>query len=854
MEHDSDQADGLLRQPSSHLSDYSLNSNSTLVPSPSSPPLHRHGHLRANSDTEGDASAHGVGASQQDGHGLGISNVSEQKRVSIARKPVGGKTSSVNPGAADFMLSPMSAYRSGESRFEEDLEESLNSDFNLSLHRPFTSNSDREPLQKSVSPMEAEFECRMKKRPESGRGSLLAVSILILSIYSTVFSGIWLIVALMKLRYGRALSQGGVPFTTASPLYAAFAKSIELSFVTVFITFIGQALSKRARFQPKGVTIAEMSMRSWVMQPGTMISHWESVRYAGVTILGGFTVLVALMAMIYTTASDALVTPVLKFGAPEHRLMYGKVSTSFANTNYIMDHCNTPIPSATDSESGRTCIQIEHSGQAYHNYMQYLTTWMDNISSGNLSNNLTRRPDPVGMLYDNTTLKGNWINVQDMSLLSEKYGRIATNVTMVMPHAGVVAAATDPLNGIMQPSNLNGLGAYQIQASVPSPVVNVLCADVSSDELAPMVFTEWPSEHLNGTSFNATRWMDGSYNLTTPSSLVHTAVDDLFGFDDNETHPIFSNFPQPYNTVFNASSVYGHNSIYLLAASATGTYTMCSLRVAQSPDCFTEYDASMSGGNLTSHCGDSPLAYIKSKPKAPNGFWEKDWKDVASEWGLGLSLNAGITDGSSAIARLLTQLIPTTNALDPKIPSISEALAVLAGCTLILSSQGAPFIHYWNYTTPNNILTDPGYQAFNATLKVQEYQSGGNEAWQGIFYVVLVIIFASNVFCLLYFAISGSHTTDIIEPQNLFSLSLNSPPSAVLDGSCGGSLEKEQLSASWRVMRDKERQHMYIESRGVGKEARNRSFSQRTNFEMDKGPIESIFGQLDRKRRVGYDQ
>lgn len=45
--------------------------------------------------------------------------------------------------------------------------------------------------------------------------------------------------------------------------------------------------------------------------------------------------------------------------------------------------------------------------------------------------------------------------MQDMSLLSEKYGRIATNVTMVMPHAGVVAAATDPLNGIMQPSDLN---------------------------------------------------------------------------------------------------------------------------------------------------------------------------------------------------------------------------------------------------------------------------------------------------------------------------------------------------------------------------------------------------------------
>ena len=144
----------------------------------------------------------------------------------------------------------------------------------------------------------------------------------------------------------------------------------------------------------------------------------------------------------------------------------------------------------------------------------------------------------------------------------------------------------------------------------------------------------------------------------------------------------------------------------------------------------------------------------------------------------------------------------------------------------------------WNYTgIPKNILMDPVYQAFNATLKTQEYQSGGSEAWQGMFYIVLVIVFLSNVFCLLYFAISGSHITDFIEPQNLFSLSLNSPPSAVLDGSCGGGLEKEQFSASWRIMHDREREHLYIESRnGVPKQAHKRSYSRQTDFEM-KSPI-----------------
>lgn len=260
---------------------------------------------------------------------------------------------------------------------------------------------------------------------------------------------------------------------------------------------------------------------------GTIVSHWESVRYGASTKLGILAVLVALVAMIYTTASDALVVPVLKFGNTKNRLMYGKVSTEFANTHYIAAHCNTPIQYLTDSGNGETCIEIEHAGQAYHNYMQYLATWVNDISSGNTSSDMTHRPDPVGMFNDNTTLKGSWTNIQNMSVLSEQYQRIVNNVTMAMPHVGVVAAAMDPLNGIIQPSDLNvslmkiyspfiriqnpgltyrkGLGEYSVQASVPSPMISVLCADMTSDEMVPMVYSDkWPS--FNGTVPNTATW------------------------------------------------------------------------------------------------------------------------------------------------------------------------------------------------------------------------------------------------------------------------------------------------------------------------------------------------------------
>ena len=59
-------------------------------------------------------------------------------------------------------------------------------------------------------------------------------------------------------------------------------------------------------------------------------------------------------------------------------------------------------------------------------------------------------------MYDNTTVHGSWINQQNMTEVSEKFGgRIINNVSMAMPHAGVFAAARDPINDIMQPQDLN---------------------------------------------------------------------------------------------------------------------------------------------------------------------------------------------------------------------------------------------------------------------------------------------------------------------------------------------------------------------------------------------------------------
>ena len=99
------------------------------------------------------------------------------------------------------------------------------------------------------------------------------------------------------------------------------------------------------------------------------------------------------------------------------------------------------------------------------------------------------------MLFDNTTVTGSWIqtNTSDLTAAYDKYSRIVNNITMSMPHAGIFSAAHDAKNGILQPEDLAGVGEYSIRASVVSPAINVLCVNMNSTELAPLVYTEWPN-------------------------------------------------------------------------------------------------------------------------------------------------------------------------------------------------------------------------------------------------------------------------------------------------------------------------------------------------------------------------
>jgi hypothetical protein len=49
------------------------------------------------------------------------------------------------------------------------------------------------------------------------------------------------------------------------------------------------------------------------------------------------------------------------------------------------------------------------------------------------------------------------------------------------------------------------------------------------------------------------------------------------------------------------------------------------------------------------------------------------------------------------------------------------------------------------------------------------------------------------------------------EPQNLFTLAINSPPTVKREGACGSGPEGDQLSEKWHVAMAEQDEHYYVQ-------------------------------------------
>lgn len=344
--------------------------------------------------------------------------------------------------------------------------------------------------------------------------------------------------------------------STTSTAIALLAKTIEASFVGVYITFLGQVLTLRS-MQSRGVTLANMAMRNWLTQPGYILIKFTNLRHRGLTVLGGMSILASITTLLYTTASDTLVSPHLGAGPWEKGQLQSQVVGVFGTLDLLAQNCKNPIFNRLDySDEGESCLEITTLDLSLRALNHFIETW-DSFTdrTGPLDTQLYR-PYPVSLMlpYLVSEADGTWIETMysDPTRAFHDHGRIVDNITLAMPHGAVTQAPHGSTNRLLSPNDYSGLGDYQVHASAVSPASNVLCVNADKSELAPLVYTEWPFARLAEPSDTpivtltgvtpVQTWEDDVQLSLGQAYLNETSLDDIFlwGPNYNRMPPVFS--------------------------------------------------------------------------------------------------------------------------------------------------------------------------------------------------------------------------------------------------------------------------------------------------------------------------
>lgn len=215
--------------------------------------------------------------------------------------------------------------------------------------------------------------------------------------------------------------------------------------------------------------------------------------------------------------------------------------------------------------------------------------------------------------------------------------------------SGVLKAATNrTLNGILQPSDLDGVGSYNVSAAVVSPAVNVLCVNMNREELAPIVYTEWPHALTNETGIGNQTMGYPNWKDDIPYTYLNaTVVDDIFRWGEQYGRhpPVFQGYPIDYNTLVNFSSVYAStDAFYVLGKNPRiDDYTVCELRSWLAIQCSTRFNVSgLTSMAMSADCSQdvdyypenktlftsNPDAYVHTMDPGSEIAASLDWKDL----------------------------------------------------------------------------------------------------------------------------------------------------------------------------------------------------------------------------------
>ena len=221
--------------------------------------------------------------------------------------------------------------------------------------------------------------------------------------------------------------------------------------------------------------------------------------------------------------------------------------------------------------------------------------------------------------------------------------------------------------------------------------------------------------------------------------------------------------------------------------------------------CTTHYNASSNGQSLEAVCDHENGTRSKDaviEPIRSNGerLALVGWRDLGFYLLNSLSLNNGVFDGDASTARILTQLQLTEPKLNKTLPSPAEALLSMMTCTVLDLTQNFPFQPIW--TEPHS--NSKKFQHFNASVRVAQYMSGGENAYQKALLVVLCLTLLINIFIFGYlcFSLRVRLITDLCEPLVLFILGYHSPPAdGLFKGLPQEGPQNSDLRVDWIVKR-----------------------------------------------------
>lgn len=651
--------------------------------------------------------------------------------------------------------------------------------------------------------------------PIRPRRNLYSTSILVTSIYSTLCSALFFAVALIQPKYGRMVSKHGRFSPSSAALLTQFlAKTIELSFVMVFLVFIGQVLSRRA-IQQKGISLASVTMRSWILQPGTLFTQWQSVRFSGFSTLGILSLITALLSLLYTTAAGALVQPQLRLAPWKDQVLAGEVQSDFSDTLKTRETCLSAWPDVGDIKfGGSTCLAVEWSSLCSRNFARYLSKWDDStarMAPQWMSDDTEKRLPVFAALNDNIPVITAWLNHADVKTDSEKAGRIVNKVTVAVPHRGVPAAARHPQNNLLQPEDLQGGGgSYTVRASVANFALDVLCVNANRTELEPIVYETWPNAvKMENTSMAVNYWPIQAFPQGTNSNNK-TVLDEMFGWRDEDedrsmSRPVFLKFPIDANTIANHSATSPRPAAYLLGKAPDATtddYFLCSMKTELTTACTTRYNASSQGQSLEALCDKDDDSEVPSQASGGNNTALSGWLGMAYDLLNSISLNNGVFDGDASTARILTQLQLKEPALNKTLPSPAEGLASIMMCTVLDLTPNFPFTVSEGVSAAD--LAETPLQYFNASIRVAQYMSGGEKTYQKAFLVVLALTLLLNIFILIYlgFVLRVRLIIDLCEPLVLFIIGYHSAPGNIFGEASLQGPKGDDWGREWVVKRE----------------------------------------------------